>query len=67
MSFNDLVKFLTQQFVTYVNQPTEERRASKLERKATKPPVLFRMFGLVPLAFVISFKNSKVSKRLLKK
>jgi len=67
MSFNDLVKFITQQFVTYVNQPTDVRRASKKERKDTQPPILFRMFGMIPLAFLISYKNSRVSKRFTRK
>ncbi|UOE95884.1 YqzE family protein [Alkalihalobacillus sp. LMS39] len=62
MSFNDIVKYITQQFVTYVDQPSEKRKEIRQERKSSKSPMHYQMFGMIPLALSIFFKNSR-SKR----
>ncbi|WP_078552875.1 YqzE family protein [Bacillus alkalicellulosilyticus] len=63
MSFNEIVKYVTQQFVTYVDQPKEQRLASKIERKESKPPLQYHMFGMIPLALSIVWKNSRTKKK----
>ncbi|WP_096201234.1 YqzE family protein [Bacillus sp. FJAT-45350] len=63
MSLNDLVKFITQQFVTYVNKPTDERKAMRLEKKESRPPAHFRMFGMIPLAISIALRKRKSKRR----
>ncbi|MCF6408444.1 YqzE family protein [Pseudalkalibacillus salsuginis] len=50
MSTNDFVKFLTQQFVRYVDQPKKDRVEKKKERKEQKPPLSVKWFGLLPMA-----------------
>lgn len=61
MKTNDYVKYVTQQFVSYVDTPTEQRKALREERKANKPPFAYRWFGLIPyaLAQVINMKKKK--------
>ncbi|WP_349407769.1 YqzE family protein [Pseudalkalibacillus sp. SCS-8] len=57
MSLNDLVKFLTQQFVKYVDQPKEDRMQKKKERKVEKAPPSVKWFGLVPMAISMLIKR----------
>lgn len=57
MSFNDYVKFVTQQFVTYVDQPKDKRREIRLERKESRPPIQYRWFGMIPLAISMFLKR----------
>ncbi|MFD1850613.1 YqzE family protein [Oceanobacillus bengalensis] len=35
MSGNDYIKFMTEQFVTYLDRPREERKKRKLEQKVS--------------------------------
>ncbi|WP_100373463.1 YqzE family protein [Bacillus sp. FJAT-45037] len=50
MSLNDYVKFVTQQLVLRLDQPKEARKAEREARKADKLPLVYRTFGIVPLA-----------------
>ncbi|MCT8138675.1 YqzE family protein [Anaerobacillus sp. CMMVII] len=59
MKTNDYVKYVTQQFVSYVDTPSEKRKAMKEERKANKDPFAYRYFGLIPYALAQLFKRSK--------
>lgn len=57
MSTNDYVKFITQQFVSYIDQPKEQRKETKLQRKSERAPLSSHWFGIVPLAFSLIFKR----------
>ncbi|RAK22366.1 YqzE-like protein [Anoxybacillus vitaminiphilus] len=59
MSTNDYVKFVTQQFVTYMEQPKEERRKKREQRKQEKLPFLNRWFGIVPFGLLLLFKRKR--------
>lgn len=61
MKTNDYVKYVTQQFVSYVDTPSEQRKAQKKERKKNKLPFANRWFGLVPYALgqVFNLKRKK--------
>lgn len=61
MKTNDYVKYVTQQFVSYVDTPSEQRKAKKEERKANQLPFAYRWFGLIPFAIsqLFHFKKSK--------
>ncbi|WP_270179252.1 YqzE family protein [Alkalihalobacillus sp. CinArs1] len=59
MSSNDLVKFMTQQVVSYIDQPKEERVNQREKRKAAKQPFLFRWFGVIPLAIGMFIRRKK--------
>ncbi|MBB6284636.1 MULTISPECIES: YqzE family protein [Geobacillus] len=50
MAVNDYVKFVTQQFVAYMDMPKEERTRRRSERKQEQPPLSYRLFGLMPLS-----------------
>ncbi|RXI99485.1 YqzE family protein [Anaerobacillus alkaliphilus] len=59
MKTNDYVKYVTQQFVSYVDTPSEKRKAMKEERKASKDPFAYRWFGLIPFALSQLFQTKK--------
>ncbi|WP_449536957.1 YqzE family protein [Ferdinandcohnia sp. Marseille-Q9671] len=58
MSTNDYVKFVTQQFVKFIDQPKEVRKATKQQRKEELPPLTNRWFGILPLAVTLMFKKN---------
>ncbi|GMB07647.1 YqzE family protein [Thermolongibacillus altinsuensis] len=57
MSTNDYVKYMTEQFVRYMDQPKEERRKLREQKRQEKPPFLNRWFGMLPLAISMLFKR----------
>ncbi|WEG14283.1 YqzE family protein [Pullulanibacillus sp. KACC 23026] len=50
MKSDDYVKYLTEQFVHYMNQPRDFRKQMKAERKLAKSSIKEELFGLVPFA-----------------
>jgi hypothetical protein len=46
----DLVKFITEQVVTYMETPKEDRKQAKEDTKAQRESWQTRWFGLIPLA-----------------
>ncbi|SDY55355.1 YqzE-like protein [Evansella caseinilytica] len=59
MKPNDYVKYLTQQFVTYVDLPKEERQARREEKRLLRPPKAYRLFGLIPFAVSQALRRLK--------
>ncbi|MCC3356745.1 YqzE family protein [Bacillus sp. REN16] len=59
MSTNDYVKFVTQQFVKFIDQPKDVRKATKQQRKEEQEPLTNRWFGIMPLAVSLMFKKNK--------
>ena len=59
MNTNDYVKYLTQTFVQYMDQPKEERQKLKEERKGNKEPFMLRWFGILPYVITFSFKKKR--------
>jgi hypothetical protein len=57
MSTNDYIKYLTQQFVTYMNVPREQRRIQRENRKQLKQPFTSNWFGIIPFAFMMLLKR----------
>lgn len=51
MKSNDYVKFLTEQFVSYMDQPKDTRKTIRQERKESRPTMSTHLFGMVPMAF----------------
>ena len=62
MSSNDYVKFVTEQFVKFVDASKEERMDKKRKRKSEQDPVLTRMFGILPLALMLIVNNKRKRK-----
>ncbi|ANB61715.1 yqzE-like family protein [Anoxybacillus amylolyticus] len=54
---NDYMKFMTQQFVRYMDQPKEERKRMREQRKQEKPPLLSHWFGMIPFALQMFFRR----------
>ncbi|MEM5592314.1 YqzE family protein [Niallia circulans] len=62
MNTNDYVKYLTQTFVQYMDQPKEERKKLRAERKGLKEPFILRWFGILPYLILFSFKRRNVKR-----
>jgi hypothetical protein len=55
---NDIVKFLTQEFVKFIDTPKDKRQRKNKERWST------RWFGLIPFAVrMVLHKKSKLHSR----
>ncbi|APC48312.1 YqzE family protein [Virgibacillus halodenitrificans] len=50
MSGNDYLKFMTEQIVSYIDLPPEERKKKHNEKKSNKI-VANRWFGILPFAY----------------
>lgn len=48
MKTNDYLKYMIQTFVKYIDQPKEERKRIRLERKESKASFWYRWFGILP-------------------
>ena len=62
MKSDDYVKWLTEQFVIYMNQPRTVRKDKREMRKKQRNPIKNEMFGLIPNAmsyYAKQFKNIK--------
>jgi hypothetical protein len=59
VSTNDYVKFVTQQIVGYINQPKEERKQKRIQRKMEQSPFVNRWFGILPFALRLLIRKNK--------
>ncbi|UII54829.1 YqzE family protein [Cytobacillus spongiae] len=59
MKTNDYVKYITQTFVKYIDQPKDERRKQRIERKDSRASFLFRWFGIIPYVLFSFMKKKK--------
>ncbi|ADV93210.1 MULTISPECIES: YqzE family protein [Bacillus] len=59
MKTNDYVKYMTQQFVKYIDTPRDERKERKEVRKETKTPASQQWFGILPYGFRLWLKRKK--------
>jgi len=57
MSSQDLIKFLTREFVQYMDTPREERIKRKQERKTQKPSWSNHWFGVMPMMLKLLFRR----------
>ncbi|MCZ0754644.1 YqzE family protein [Anoxybacillus sp. J5B_2022] len=57
MATNDYMKFVTEQFVRYMDQPKEERKKLREKRKQEKPPFLYHWFGMIPFSLKLLFRR----------
>lgn len=53
MSSNDLVKFITQEFVKYMDTPKSSRREKQKEKWST------RWFGMIPMSINMMFRRRR--------
>ncbi|GGM31665.1 hypothetical protein GCM10011351_17320 [Paraliobacillus quinghaiensis] len=63
MSGNDIVKYITEEFVKYVDMPKSERIQYKQKKKETKQETQSQLsnkwFGMLPVSFKIWRNNHK--------
>ncbi|MEN2766000.1 YqzE family protein [Ornithinibacillus xuwenensis] len=61
MKGNDYVKFMTQQVVSYMDLPKEERKKRRTDIKAQRNhlPIGNRWFGVLPVAIKSIFKRAE--------
>jgi hypothetical protein len=55
----DVVKYLTQRIVKYLDEPKSVRRERKRSRKKEKEPILTFLFGVLPMSIGLVFKKRK--------
>lgn len=63
MKTNDYVKYMTQTIVKYVDQPKDERKRLRMERKEQKASFLYRWFGILPYIFYSEVKRRRKIKQ----
>ena len=63
MNVLDILRFVTRQFVSYMDAPKEDRKQKKEQRRAEKEPFMNKWFGviLLSLCFVLPKCKSKKS------
>lgn len=57
MKSDDYVKYLTEQFVRYMSQPSSEKKSAKEQRRLERPSLSYRLFGLLPFSLNYYKKN----------
>lgn len=59
MKTNDYVKFLTIEFVKYIDEPKDVRRQKRERRKSEQPPRMQRWFGFIPMSISLYYSDMK--------
>jgi hypothetical protein len=59
MKTNDYVKYMTQTFVKYIDQPKSQRKKLRLEQKEAKASFIFRWFGILPYLLFSQVRKRK--------
>lgn len=54
---SDLAKYVTEQFVTYMETPSEVRKQVKSTAKASREPWLTRWFGWGPVSLMLWWRG----------
>lgn len=63
MKTNDYVKYITQTVVQYIDQPKDERKKLRLEKKDRKATFMYRWFGIIPYALMLRMREKKGHKK----
>ncbi|WP_338451651.1 YqzE family protein [Niallia oryzisoli] len=62
MKTNDYVKYVTQTVVQYIDQPKDERRKLRQEKKDKRATFMYRWFGIIPYVLMLKLRERKVQK-----
>ncbi|MFB4210899.1 YqzE family protein [Shouchella sp. JSM 1781072] len=62
MSFQDLLKFATQEAVKKIDEPKSERHRKREEKKSEQEPLSHWAFGIIPFALSV-FKRQRKNER----
>ncbi len=63
MSFQDLLKFATQEAVKQIDKPKTQRKAERVQKKEMKEPLLHWAFGIMPMAISMLKHRIKEGRR----
>ncbi|MVO98577.1 YqzE family protein [Paenibacillus lutrae] len=50
---NDLVKYITQQVVQYIDTPKQQRQEAKVRHKESRASWTVRWFGMIPMSIAM--------------
>ncbi|WP_010499819.1 YqzE family protein [Paenibacillus elgii] len=64
---DELVKYVTERFVRYIEMPKEVRRQVRADRREGKEPWQYRWFGMLPVAIGMWTKPLREGARRLGK
>ncbi len=62
MAGNDFIRHMTQQVVSYLDKPRDQRKQIRNSRKGGKQPFLTKWFGILPFALLMIFKKNDKKK-----
>ncbi|MGF9963142.1 YqzE family protein [Bacillus rhizoplanae] len=63
MSTNDYIRYMTQQFVSYMDAPKADRKQKRQQRREEREPFLNRWFGMLPLSAAIFYRKVKKKRK----
>jgi len=55
----EIVKYVTQRVVQYLDTPSEDRKRQRELRKSASEPWTVRWFGMIPMSLSMMFGRSK--------
>ncbi|WP_274650300.1 YqzE family protein [Paenibacillus humicola] len=56
-SRDELIKYMTERVVAYIDTPREERKKNRVAAKALKEPWMTRWFGMMPVGFALWWRG----------
>ncbi|WP_239984575.1 YqzE family protein [Lentibacillus sediminis] len=59
ISGNEYVRFVTEQVMTYIHLPSEERKNRRQEQKNKRPVYANKWLGVLPFAFRTYWKKAE--------
>ncbi|PEA56335.1 YqzE family protein [Bacillus pseudomycoides] len=63
MSTNDYIRYVTQQFVSYMDAPKEDRKQKRQQRREEREPFLNRWFGMLPVSAAFFYRQMKKKRK----
>ncbi|PGZ96369.1 YqzE family protein [Bacillus pseudomycoides] len=63
MSTNDYIRYMTQQFVSYMDAPKADRKQKRQQRREEREPFLNRWFGMLPLSAALFYRQVKKKRK----
>ncbi|MDM5315932.1 YqzE family protein [Fictibacillus sp. b24] len=55
----DVIKFLTQKIVKYLDEPKGVRKERRISKKNEREPLLTYLFGVVPMGLGLAFRKKR--------
>ncbi len=62
-SGEEIVKYVTERIVRYIETPNERRKEERLQRKSSREPWDARWFGMIPMSIAMLCGRFRAKKR----